>query len=62
MRPDPWIIINDKNPNVTTQISLDPHPLLYLDVDIESHTSWISLIIKAMRPDPLIIIMREIQM
>ena len=49
MRPDPLITINERNPNVITLISLHLHLLLYLDVDIESHTSWISLIIKAMR-------------
>ena len=61
MRQDPWIIIDERDPNVITHICKDRHQFLYYDVDISSDTIWIPLIIKAMRSDESLE-MREIQM
>ena len=41
MRPDPWITINERDPDVITQISIDRHEFIYFDMDIQVHAIYI---------------------
>ena len=56
MRPDPLIKINERDPDVITQITIDRHEFLQFYMDIQFHAIYNLLIIKVIRPDTWIII------